>query len=204
MSAEQEVSGGNGNEWSTLSQTWQAQEVSAIDVEKLRAQAQRRGRRLRWALAVEVVMTLGLLAYLMHTGWPSAKSDGQRWLLAALTIFLLIYQGWSLWLRRRQFRNGGLDAHALLMFEIDRARTSVLYWRVGVWVSLLMVVALTLASLQFWFLASTEIKPAKMAGAWVGSAVATVACAIFAWGYGRFLRARIERLQQMLREMGEG
>lgn len=201
MSAEQEVSGGNGNEWSTLSQAWQAQAVSAVDVEKLRAQTRRRGRRLRWALLGEVLLTLGVLAYLLHVVWPFAKTDGQRWLLGSMMFITLLNQGWSLWIRRRQLRDEGLDARALLSLNIERTRTSILYWGVGVWVGVLMMVALTFAPLHVWPAATTEYELGKMAGGWVGGAAASVGCALFAWAYGRRLRARVGRLQGLLDEL---
>lgn len=203
MSAEQDLIGGNGDEWSSLSQTWQAQAVSAVDVDKLRAETRRRGRQLRWALLAEVLLTLSVQAYLLHVVWPFAKTDGQRWLLGSMMLITLLYQGWSLWIRRRQLRDEGLGARALLSLNIERARTSIQYWRVGVWVGVLMMAALTFAPLHVWPAATTDYELGKMAGGWVGGAAASIGCALFAWGYGRRLRARIARLREVLRELGK-
>ena len=202
MSAEHEPIGGAGDDWSNLSQTWQAQAVSTIDVDQLRAETQRRSRHLRWALSAEVLMTLGLVAYLAHAAWSLVEPVGARWLLALMIPLLVSYQAWSLWLWRRQLHDEGLDVRELLLLEIKRARTSILYWRVGVWVGVALVAVLSLLPLTVLPLAATEYGLGKMAGAWVGGVASTMGCAAFAWAYGRRLRAQIARWQRLLGELG--
>ena len=111
----------------------------------LRLEARSRGRRLRLALAAEVLLTVGLVAYIGRAMLAPDLPGNVLGILAAVTLFLLGYQAWSLWIRRRQFRDPGLDAAALLTLEIDRAQTSIHYWRYGTWIGVLMLAALWVA-----------------------------------------------------------
>lgn len=59
------------DEWQALGEQWRGQAVDAVDVDALRVQVRRRGRRLRGWLALEIAATalgLGLL------GWVALAS----------------------------------------------------------------------------------------------------------------------------------
>lgn len=185
------------DEWQALGEQWRGQAVDAVDVDALRVQVRRRGRRLRGWLALEIAATalgLGLL------GWVALASGaiepaGQG-IFAALAASLVAWQGWSLWIRRRQLGLDGLDAAGMLALEIERARTTVRYWRWGMW-----------AGIALWLLVIGAVMigtapDSAMRGALSGTSVAINAilfglCGVFAWWCGRRCRARIRVLEAL-------
>ena len=203
MNVEHERGNDTGDDWQSLAAQWRAQPVSAIDLAALRVEARSRSRRLQLALAAEVLVTLVLVAYLGRAMLAPQLPGRVVGLLAAVIASLLGYQAWSLWIRRRQLRDHGLDARALLSLEMDRARTSIHYWRYGTWIGVLMLVALSAAvALMVPAHGADAREAARLIAGGVGGAVGAGGCAVFAWWRGRHMRARIARLQALRDELG--
>lgn len=192
-----------GGDWQSLTAQWREQPISAIDLAALRVEARSRSRRLRLALAAEVLSTGLLVAYIGRAMFAPELPPGARGLFVAVIVILLGYQAWSLWIRRRQLRDQGLDAVALLSLEIDRARTSIAYWRCGTWIGVLMVVALAAAvASMVWPHVDDPRELERMIGGGIGAALTVVGGAVFAWWRGRHTRARIARLHALRDELG--
>jgi uncharacterized membrane protein YfcA len=203
MNVEHEREQEAGDDWQSLGTQWREQPVHAIDVEALRLEARSRGRRLRLALAAEVLLTVVLVAYIGHAMLAPDLPGRVLAIFAAVTLFLLAYQAWSLWIRRRQLRDPGLDAAALLSLEIDRAQTSIDYWRYGTWLGVLMLAALWVAILVMVLPYTDDDRElGRLIGGGVGGALAGVGCGVFAWWRARHLRARIAKLQGLRDELG--
>lgn len=185
------------DEWQALGEQWRDQAVEAIDVEALRRQVRRRGRHLRAWLSLEVAVTvLGLLLL----GWVvfvSGELDrGGRGVMGALAGALVAWQGWSLWIRRRQLDLDGVDAADMLDLEIERARTTIRYWRWGMW-----------AGIALWLLLIGAVMVGSAPGSAMQGALSSPAvtingtlfglCGVFAWWCGRRCRARIRVLEAL-------
>lgn len=201
MNVEHERGSDTAGDWQSLAAQWREQPVATIDLAALRVEARSHGRRLQLALAVEVLFTVVLVAYIGRAMLAPELPGRLLGLFAAVILVLLGYQAWSLWIRRRQLRGPGLDARALLSLEIDRARTSIHYWRYGIWIGVLMLAALW-AAVPSMVLPQADDELMRVIGGWLGGALATVGCAAFAWWRGRHLRARIARLQALRDELG--
>ncbi|MGH8075931.1 MAG: hypothetical protein ACREPE_01210 [Lysobacter sp.] len=203
MNVEHERENDTGGDWQSLTAQWREQPVSAIDLSALRVEARSRSRRLQLGLATEVLLTVVLVAYLGRAMLTPELPGRVLGLFAAVIVTLLGYQAWSLWIRRRQLRDQGLDARALLSLEIDRARTSIHYWRYGTWIGVLMIVALSAAvALMVLPHIDDARELERLIGGGVGGALAAVGCAVFAWWRGRHMRARITRLRALSDELG--
>ena len=189
-------------DWQSLTAQWREQPINAIDLSALRVEARSRSHRLRLALAAEVLFTVLLVAYIGRAMLTPELPGSVLGLFAAVIVILVGYQAWSLWIRRRQLRDKGLDAAALLSLEIDRARTSIDYWRYGTWIGVLMLVVLAVAVASMVLPQIDDPRELeRMVGGGVGGAVGAVGCAVFAWWRGRQMRARIARLQALRDEL---
>jgi hypothetical protein len=88
--------------------------------------------------------------------------------------------------------------------EIARARTSLRYWRVSIWLSVAIWLALyALAMLGAWGGdANAGVVPAdKLAGSLVGAGSVGIGFAAWAWWRGRRPRARLVRLHGLRDEL---
>lgn len=120
-------------EWDALGSDWREQAVPAVDVEALRGEATRQGRRLRWTLVLETLLAVFSVVLL---GWIALRQGAapmERWLLGGLALAMIPYQGYVLWIRRRDWSEAGLDAGALLELELRRCAGTEHYWRFGMW-----------------------------------------------------------------------
>ena len=191
------------DDWLALGEDWRAQPGSAIDVDALRNEVRRRGCRLRWALVNELVafaMAMGLCLWVLLSGRAGLAPA----VVIGLMVLLAGFQAWSLWIRRRQVGDSDLDARAMVDLEIARARTSLRYWRVSIWLSVAIWLALyALAMLGAWGGdASAGVVPAdKLAGGLVGAGSVGVGFAAWAWWRGRRTRARLVRLHRLQDEL---
>jgi hypothetical protein len=184
-------------EWQALSEQWRGQAVDPVDLHALRRQVRRRGLQLRAWLALEVALTVAILAAFARMAVAPGQLDAAgHALLAALAVVLVLWQAWSLWIRRRQLRDGGLDAAGLLALEIERARTTIRYWRWGMWSGvalwLLLLAAVVLGAPPDSIARGVVSLPALL----VNGATFAVA-GVFAWWLGRHCRRRIRVLQQL-------
>ena len=123
-------------DWQTLSDAWRGQATPTIDMDALRRDVGRQGRYLRRMLALEVGCT-ALLVLLFAWAMTWEQNTLFDYLLFGIgAVVMVAYQGYVLWIRRRELSDTGLDAQALLDLEIRRARTTHRYWRVGMWLGL--------------------------------------------------------------------
>lgn len=191
------------DDWLALGDDWRAQATGTVDVDALRAEVRRRGRRLRWALVSELFG----FALALAVGVWALRSDPAGIAPAVVIGLLLIlagFQGWSLWIRRRQVSDSGLDARAMVELEIDRARTSLRYWRVSIWLSMAMWLALyAVATLGVWVADANAdaVTADKWAGILIGAGSVGIGFAVWAWWRGRRTSARLVRLRGLRDEL---
>ena len=184
------------DDWLALGEDWRAQPAGTIDVDALRDEVRRRGRRLRWALVSELfgfALAMAVGVWVLRSE-PAAMAPA---VIIGLLLVLAGFQAWSLWIRRRQVRDSGVDARAMVDLEIARARTSLRYWRVSIWLSVAIWLALyALAMLGAWVAdGSADVVLAdKLAGSLVGAGSIGIVFAVWAWWFGRRTRARLLRL----------
>ena len=129
-------------EWSALSEDWRGQELPALDIEALRAEATRQGRRLRRVLVLETVFAALVVAWMFSLALRPGADAFEFWLFGGLGAFLVPYQAYFVWMRRREWSEAGLDGEALLALEQRRCRTTRRYWRLGMWMALALWVGL--------------------------------------------------------------
>lgn len=129
-------------DWQSLGNDWREKTNDRVDLAAMIADVRRRGRRLRLARMAELIASLiaiGLCGWAAL--WPET-SGLPRGVPIVGIVLVLGCQGWSLWIRRRQGRDSGLDARALLALEQERIATSRRYWRFNIWVALLIWIGL--------------------------------------------------------------
>ncbi|UHQ22956.1 hypothetical protein LVB77_20285 [Lysobacter sp. 5GHs7-4] len=180
-------------DWAALGDEWRAQPDAGIDVERLRADVRKRGRSLRRALLGEVLLTLAILAALVWLIVQTETGDPMRTILVAMIPISIGFQLWSLWLRRRQLRDDGLDVAAMLELEIGRVNASLRYWRHGTWSALLLMLAVFAFAL-------VDAQP-KQIGGLVGGAVGGGLGALFSAAMGWFKHRSGRRRLAYLREL---
>jgi hypothetical protein len=191
------------DDWDALAADWRAQPVTVVDPEALRRDVVRRGRWLRGWLALEIVLavvTLGICAGATWWVQPPLFSPPAFLAVAAAVVG---FQGWSLWIRRRQIRDVGLDARALLALERSRIDTSLRYWRTNAWVTVALWVALFAMLMAATGVGADEMPmtPRQAALALALNAPLVLAVAVFAWWWSRRCRARRGRVVALQAEL---
>ncbi len=142
-------------DWDALSATWQQQEAPAIDVEALRREATRRGRILRLTVWLETLFTALVVGACAWFALAAAGDPYERGIFGVLAVLMTIYQGYMVWLRRREWSEVGLDAAALVELELRRCATTLYYWRFGMWSVLVLWIGLYV----FWVTALGQSGP---------------------------------------------
>ncbi|MGH8084504.1 MAG: hypothetical protein ACREPV_04430 [Lysobacter sp.] len=190
--------------WDALAADWRAQPIAAVDADALRRDVTRHRRRIRAWLALEILLTTlatGLCAWATFRIDPPLFSPTG---LAAMVALLFGFQGWSLWIRRRQIRDSGLDVRALLALERDRIATSLLYWRVNAWLAVAIWMAIS-SLLLTGALAPDAIElpmtPRQAGLSMAINAPLVLSLAVFAWWWCRRARARLARVQALRNEL---
>lgn len=194
---------GGGDDWDALAARWRAQPVVAVDPAALRRDVARRGRWLRGWLALEIVLSVVALGICAWAAWWVRPPLFSPPVLLAVVAAVVGFQGWSLWIRRRQIRDVGLDARALLALERDRIDTSLSYWRTSAWVMVALWVGL-FAFLMAAIAAGTDalpMTPRQAASALALNAPLVVAGAVFAWLWSRRCHARRRRVVALQAEL---
>ncbi|GAB2626601.1 hypothetical protein [Novilysobacter erysipheiresistens] len=190
--------------WDALAADWRAQPTAVVDVDALRRDVTRHRRRIRAWLALEILLTtvgVGVCA------WATLGIDPPLFSPSALAVtiaLLLGFQGWSLWIRRRQVRDSGLDVRALLALERDRISTSLLYWRVNSWLAVAMWVALfglLLAGVLAPDAIALPMTPRQAALSLAINIPLVLGLAGFAWWWCRRSRSRLARVQALQDEL---
>ena len=181
------------HDWQALSDTWRAQATPSIDMDALRREVGKQSRYLRRVLALEVGTTVVMLGFF---AWVLMRPDNtvfDYWLFGIGSVVMVLYQGYVLWIRRRELSDTGLDAQALLDLEIRRANTTHLYWRIGMWLGLALWVVLYVALLvgldQGW----DKGRVAGLAGGLVANVLVFPLAGLF--GYVRCRQATRRRLR---------
>lgn len=132
----------NNQEWSSLAADWQGQDTPAIDIEAIRDEAARRSQGLRRVIRFEIGFALLVIAVCVGIA-ASPRSDRIETLLfSGMAVFLGVYQGLMVWIRRRDLADAGRDALSLVEREIQRATTVLRYWRWGMWSALVLWLAI--------------------------------------------------------------
>ena len=189
-------------DWAALSADWRSQESPGIDVEALRAEATRRGRTLRRVLALEVVFAALAALLCAFIAFKPGADGFERWLFGGLGVFMVVYQAYMVWLRRREWSEAGLDASALLDVELRRCATTLHYWRVGMWLSLAIWVGL----FAIWLYALQAGWPDQRVGGLMGGLLANMVLmpALGVYGLWRSTqaRARCRRLRALREQLG--
>jgi hypothetical protein len=189
-------------DWTALAADWRAQETPSIDLDAIRAEAERRGRGLRWVIGIEIAFTaLVVLACVIIALAP--RSDRAEVLLfSGLAVALVAYQGLMVWIRRRDLADVGRDALSLVERELHRARTVLRYWRWGMWSSLALWLCIYVLLL---FGLSSDWPASRMAGL-LGATAANVlvfpAMGLYGWWRCTQARGRLLRfgaLREQLR-----
>lgn len=191
------------DDWAVLGNDWREQAVSAVDVEALRDEVRQRGRRLRWALLNDLVgfaLAMGLGVWALVSGRAGAASA----LIIGLLVIVLGFQGWSLWIRRRQVSDSGLGALAMVELEIARARTSLLYWRVSIWVAMAMLLALYAFAMLAPMALTDGVTLREVGSSLVAVGLICMGSGVWAWWLGRRTQTRLVRLRRLRDEMREG
>lgn len=183
-------------DWQALGEDWRAQAISAIDIDALRREVHKRGRRLRWALANDLLgfaATIGLSLWAMLTG----RAGLPHAVIITLIVTLCGFQAWSLWIRRRLVGDSGLSAAAMVELEIARARSSLHYWRVSIWLGVAIWLGLYAFVLQDGFPLSLDhgVIVARKIIVSLGVAATTgLGFALWAWWLGGRTRKRLKRM----------
>lgn len=190
-------------DWGSLGDEWRAQPSVGIDVDRLRAEVRKRGRNLRRALLGEVALTLASLATLAWLMLKTDTSDPMMLVFALLVPTSIGFQLWSLWLRRRQLRDDGLDAAAMLELEIGRVNTGLRYWRHGTWYGVLLllgVYALALSGLD----GAKPMHASGMIGGAIGGGLGVLVSAVTSWYKHRGARSRLAYLRELQAQLNDG
>ncbi|MBW8366425.1 MAG: hypothetical protein K0M70_01000 [Arenimonas sp.] len=178
----------NNQEWSSLAADWQGQDTPAIDIEAIRDEAERRSQGLRRVIRVEVAFALLVIVVCVWIA-ASPRSDRVETLLfSGMALFLVVYQGLMVWIRRRDLADAGGDALSLVEREIQRAHTVLRYWRWGMWSALALWLAIYGVML---FGMASDWPLRRISGLWGGAAVnVLVFPAMGAYGWWRCSQAR--------------
>lgn len=189
-------------DWTSLGDEWRAQAASPIDVDRLREEVGKRGRNLRRALLGEIALTMMSVATLV---WLIVKADSSDPMLPIFVLLIPVsigFQGWSLWLRRRQWRDQGLDTAAMLQLDIDRVQAGMRYWRQGTWIGLLLwlgICALTVIGIP----GSDPRHLGGMVGGVIGGAIGLLVSVVTAWFKSRSGQRRLARLRELQRQLSD-
>ena len=190
--------------WDVLAADWRAQPTAAIDADALRRDVTRHRRRIRAFLALEILLTvlaIGVFAWATFRTDPSLFSPPA---LAVMVASLSGFQGWSLWIRRRQIRDSGLDVRALLALERERIATSLLYWRVNAWLAVAICVAISgllLAGVLAPDAIELPMTPRQAGLSMAINAPLVLGLAGFAWWWCRRGRERVARVRELQDEL---
>jgi hypothetical protein len=175
-------------DWTALAADWRAQETPSIDLDAIRAEAERRGRGLRWIIGIEIALTaLVVLACVMIALNP--RSDRiEVMLFSGMAVALVAYQGLMVWIRRRDLADVGRDALSLVERELQRATTVLRYWRWGMWSGL----ALWLCIYVLLLFGLSSDWPASLMAGLLGATAANVLVfpAVGLYGWWRCTQAR--------------
>jgi hypothetical protein len=189
------------HDWQALSDTWRNQTTPSIDLDALRREVGKQGRYLRRMLALEVGTTVLMVAFFAWALMRPENTLFERLLFGVGSAVMILYQGYVLWIRRRELSDTGLDAQALLDLEIRRANTTHRYWRVGMWLGLalwLVIYAALMVGLQQGW---DKSQVAGLAGGLAANVLVFPLAGIFGHWRCRQATQRRVRYQQLLEQL---
>ncbi|HWU76471.1 MAG TPA: hypothetical protein VN043_08195 [Rhodanobacter sp.] len=139
------------NEWQRWSELWRQQ--PSVDIERLRRGARRKLRRMRVAVALELLLTMIAVGQVMRLILdPGVEWRWKAW--AGMTlVFMLVVQGLLLHVRRGAWRTAGEEAGDILRLTAKRATAGIRHAKLNAWSALLWL-AVTL------LVAAPELTPA--------------------------------------------
>jgi len=121
----------NGDEWLAIGEHWRSQPTSTLNIAGLRIEAARRTRKM-WLLLAAEMLSLVVVAMSVAELFLQDREFGfKQWLVLPLIGIVLCFYGWTIWSRRRLWRDSGLDAAATIELEIARAHNALRYWRLS-------------------------------------------------------------------------
>lgn len=129
-------------DWESMGSDWRGQDVPRIDVDALRAEAGRQGRRLRIMLVLETLLAVVTVVFLAWVALRANAKPVESWVAGSLALFMIPYQAYVVWLRRREWSEAGLGVEALIDIEQRRCTTTLHYWRFGMYSVLGLLLAL--------------------------------------------------------------
>ncbi|MDT9583344.1 hypothetical protein RS982_18815 [Stenotrophomonas indicatrix] len=186
--------------WNDLQALWQqTSSLPVMDWTALQREAERRSRWIRLRSALELLVATAALGNCIRVLLDPRKLIAHEVLWSLMALVLLV-TGWVFVQRRRQCRSRGLPPAALLAFERQRARISMLIWRVNIWLSLVVWAGLVLiarSAMQAGPEAPTALSPQTWAlNLWLNAAVVLMTAVAGAWAGGR-RRRRLARLADL-------
>lgn len=188
-------------DWNEMASAWQAQPAPSVDVHALRREAARRGRRLRWTVVSEVLLTALMVLLFAWVIATQQTTGAEKLMFGGLAAVIVLYQAYMVWLRRREWSETGLDAPALLALEIRRCDTVAFYWRFGMWSVLVLWLGLYVA----WLWAMSQPAPGLSPEGLMGGLLVNVAIIPLMGLYGVWrshqARRRRARLQTLRAEL---
>ncbi|RNF82844.1 hypothetical protein [Montanilutibacter psychrotolerans] len=195
-------------DWAALGEDWREQQVAGVDLDALRDEVSRSRRRLRRAMLMELGWTVIAIALCAWSFLHPTKAAIPTPLSAGLIVFVVAFQGWSLWIRCRQVSDSGLTASAQVELEIARADTWTRYRRVSAWLSTVML--LGVVAMAWWDLATPEadarqqmVELHRHAGALTSAVIMVVGYAGWACWRAYRNRARLQRLHRLRAELAD-
>lgn len=190
-----------GGDWLAMGEHWRSQPTSALNIDGLRIEAARRTRRM-WLLLVAEMLGLGVAGVTAAEFILREHGIGlKEWVVLAMLAIGLCFAGWTIWSRRRLWRDFGLDAAAMVDLEIARAHNALRYWRVNsvVACALWLVVVVMLSAQQFAITGAPHGRSGWVAVA-INLPLVLAALALEHWR-ARKLHARIQVLRSMQDEL---
>ena len=189
-------------DWDTLGSEWRGQAVPTLDVEALRTEATRQGRRLRLTLVGETLLAVFATLFL---GWVALRAGAapmERWLFGGLALAMVPYQAYVLWRRRHDWSEAGLDAAGLLALELRRCDGTEHYWRFGMW-SVLVLWVVVYAVLLAGFAGDWPLPQVSgLLGATLANVVLIPLMGLYGLWRCRAARARRQRLLSLREQLG--
>ena len=188
-------------DWESMGSDWRDQDVPRIDVDALRAEAGRQGRRLRIMLVLETLLAAVMVVFLAWVALRANAKPVESWVAGGLALFMIPYQAYIVWLRRREWSESGLEVDDLLDVEIRRCTTTLHYWRFGMFFTLLfwlvMHVAMWIGMVAGW--------PAETVVELIAVQIGYVLMIPLVGGYGvrrcNLARARCQRLAALREQL---
>ena len=184
-------------DWDAMGSDWRGQDVPRIDVDALRAEAGRQGRRLRVMLVLETLLAVVMVVFLAWVALRANAKPVESWVAGGLALFMIPYQAYIVWLRRREWSEAGLDVDALIDIERRRCTTTLHYWRVGMYSAMGLLLTLHAAMWVAMYWGESTQLVHDLLNMHVGAAVTMPFVGLYGVRRCRLARERCQRLADL-------